>query len=117
MEINICFRSIDEKHYLNQKILNGKLLAQESVLMQFGYSVSQTEGLSETRRQKILSVLVDNNILSKSEIISYLDFFISQRQNDKYAIAVSKWTNDRNYIREYKIGEYSRVGAVYKSET
>ena len=84
--------------------------------MQFGYTVSQTEGLSEERRHKILSVLVDNHILTKSEIISYLDFFINQRKNDKFAMAVAKWTIDRNYIRNYKIGEYSRIGVVYRND-
>ena len=112
----VAFRTVDEKRYLSQSYLNGKLLAQESILMQFGYTVSQTEGLSEERRHKILSVLVDNHILTKSEIISYLDFFISQRKSDKFALAVAKWTIDRNYIRNYKIGEYSRIGVVYKNE-
>ena len=112
----VACRTVDEKTYLNQTYLNGKLLAQESILMQFGYTVSQTEGLSEERRHKILSVLVDNHILTKSEIISYLDFFISQRKSDKFALAVAKWTIDRNYIRNYKIGEYSRIGVVYKND-
>ena len=110
----VVFRAVDEKNYLNQNYLNGKILAQESVLMQFGYTVSQTEGLSEERRHKILSVLVDNHILTKSEIISYLDFFINQRKSDKYALAIAKWTIDRDYIRNYKIGEYSRIGVVYR---
>ena len=112
----VAFRTVDEKNYLTQSYLNGKLLAQESILMQFGYTVSQAEGLSEERRHKILSVLVDNHILTKSEIISYLDFFISQRKSDKFALAVAKWTIDRNYIRNYKIGEYSRIGVVYKND-
>ena len=81
---------------------------------QFGYSVSQAEGLSEARRHKILSVLVDNHILTKSEIISYLDFFINQRKSDKFAMAVAKWTIDRDYIRNYKIGEYSKIGVIYR---
>lgn len=112
----VVFRAVDEKNYLSQNYLNGKLLAQESILMQFGYSVSQTEGLSEERRHKILSVLVDNHIMTKSEIISYLDFFINQRKSDKFAMAVAKWTIDRNYIRNYKVGEYSKIGVVYRND-
>ena len=111
----LIFRSIDEKNYLNHNYLNGKILAKESILMRFGYSVSQAEGLSEYRRHKILSVLVDNSILTKSEIISYLDFFINQRKSEKFALAVSKWEIDREYIRKYKIGEYSKIGVVYKN--
>ena len=111
----VAFRSVDEKSYLSQNYLNGNLLAKESILMQFGYSVSKAEGLSEARRHKILSVLVDNHILTKSEIISYLDFFINQRKSDKFAMAVAKWTIDRDYIRNYKIGEYSKIGVIYRN--
>ena len=67
-------------------------LAQESILMQFGYNVSQQEGLSATSRQKILAVLIDNKIMTKNEIISYLDFFISQRsKQSRMEIAISKY--------------------------
>ena len=111
----VAFRSVDEKSYLRQNYLNGNLLAKESILMQFGYSVSQAEGLSEARRHKILSVLVDNHILTKSEIINYLDFFINQRKNDKFVMAVAKWAIDRDYIRNYKIGEYSKIGVIYRN--
>lgn len=111
----VACRSTDEKSYLNQTYMNGKKLAQESILMQFGYTVSQAEGLSEERRQKILSVLVDNHILTKNEIISYLDFFISQRKSDKFALAVAKWELDRKYISNYKAGEYSRIGVIYRN--
>ena len=97
--------------------VNGMKLAQESILMQFGYTVSQEEGLSASRRQKILAVMIDNKILSKSEIISYLDFFISQRQyQSKFELAVSKWEADREFVQEYKVGEYTQFGvnAIYR---
>lgn len=46
-------------------------LAQESVLRQFGYSVGQEEDLSREQRRNILSAIIDYNVLTKSEIISY----------------------------------------------
>lgn len=116
MGVVLC-RICDEKSYMKNSFVNGMKLAQESILMQFGYTVSQTEGLSATRRQKILAVIIDNHILSKSEIISYLDFFISQRQyQSKFEIAVSKWETDREFVQEYKIGEYTQFGvnAIYR---
>ena len=88
-------------------------LAQESILMQFGYTVSQEESLSASRRQKILAVMIDNKVLSKSEIISYLDFFINQ---SKFELAVSKWEMDRDFVQEYPTGEYTQFGvnAIYR---
>lgn len=116
MGVVLC-RVCDEKSYMKNSYVNGIKLAQESILMQFGYTVSQTEGLSATRRQKILAVIIDKHILSKSEIISYLDFFISQRQyQSKFELAVSKWETDREFVEEYKIGEYTQFGvnAIYR---
>ena len=114
--VPIC-RISDEKTYAKAGYLNGIKLAQESLLMQYGYNVSQTEGLTEKVRHKILAVLIDNHIMRKSDIISYLDFFISQRQNQsKFELAVSKWAADRDFVSDYRIGEYSAYGinAIYR---
>lgn len=110
MGVVLC-RICDEKSYMNSLGTNGMMLAQESILMQFGYNVSQKEGLSASRRQKILAIMIDNKVISKSEIISYLDFFISQRQyQSKFELAVSKWEADREFVQEYKIGQYTQFG-------
>lgn len=113
----ILCRISDEKSYMKNSFINGMKLAQESILMQYGYNVSQEEGLTETRRQKILAIMVDKHVLSRSEIISYLDFFINQRMfQSKFELAVSKWEADRNFISQYRVGEYSQYGvnAIYR---
>ena len=68
----ILCRVTDSKTYAKGGFMNGSKLAQESILMQYGYNVSQTVGLSARQRQKILAVMIDNKVLSKSEIISIL---------------------------------------------
>lgn len=113
----ILCRVTDEKNYMKSGYINGMKLAQESLLMQYGYNVSQTEGLSATGRQKILAVIIDNKIMAKSEIISYLDFFISQRSSmNNMGIAISKWETDREFVENYKIGQYTQYGvkAIYR---
>ena len=92
-------------------------LAPESLLMQYGYNVSQAEDLTATRRQKILAVIIDNKILSKNEIINYLDFFIHQHgKRNNMERAISKWEDDREFVEEYKSGEYTKYGvnAIYR---
>ena len=103
-------RISDEKSYLYGDVSkNGMRLAQESVLMQYGYTVSQEEGLSPLRRRKILSLLIDNGVLTKSDIISYLDFFVSQRKNQpRMERAIAKWERDREFISGYKAGNYTQ---------
>lgn len=107
----ILCRITDEKTYLKGGFMNGAKLAQESILMQYGYNVSQMEGLSATRRQKILAVIIDNKVLSKNEIISYLDFFIRQHgRRSNMELAVAKWEDDRDFVEHYRIGEYTQYG-------
>lgn len=113
----ILCRVTDEKNYMKSGYINGMKLAQQSLLMQYGYNVSQTEGLTATGRQKILAVIIDNKIMAKSEIISYLDFFISQRSSmSNMEIAISKWETDREFVENYKIGQYTQFGvnAIYR---
>ena len=113
----VLCRVTDEKNYMKSGYINGMKLAQESLLMQYGYNVSQIEGLTATGRQKILAVIIDNKIMSKSEIISYLDFFISQRSSiPKMEVAISKWEADREFVENYKIGQYTQFGvnAIYR---
>lgn len=107
----ILCRIWDEKSYTHNDYTNGMRLAQESILMQFGYNVSQQEGLSATSRQKILAVLIDNKVMTKNEIISYLDFFISQRsKQSSMELAISKWEADREFVEQYRAGEYTQYG-------
>ena len=78
--MSIC-RTSDERAYLSGTMSETRMrLAQESILMQYGYNISQIEDLSSLRKKKILALFVDNNILTSSDVISYLDFFISQRK-------------------------------------
>lgn len=113
----ILCRITDHKNYMKNSLIGGMNLAQESILMQYGYNVSQAEGLTATGRQKILAVIIDNKILSKSEIISYLDFFINQRSKmSNMGMAISKWEADREFVENYRIGHYTQYGinAIYR---
>lgn len=117
--IPIC-RTMDEKTYIQNNVGNGmssySSLAQESVLKQFGYSVSQVDDLPLKQRRLILAALVDNNVLTKNDVIGYLDYFINSRKNQKnadgskkYSIAISRWEEDRDFIRNYKTGTFKEV--------
>lgn len=103
----------NEETYLEIK-KDGKMkLARESILMQHGYNVNKIEGLTEQDRHKILAVLIDNRIVTKADIISYLDFFINQRANIKnMETAISKWEADRDFVNGYRIGEYAAYGVA-----
>ena len=113
----VC-RVSNEKAYLsNNAFANGMDLAQESVLKQYGYSVAQEDGLTSMARRKILALIIDNHILTKNEVIGYLDFFINQRKNQsRFEKAIDKWESDREFVAEYQKGEYKQygIGGIYR---
>jgi len=110
MGIPLC-KIRDGKNYDTENMKAGDMnLADESILMQYGYTVNAVDDLSASRRQKILAVLIDNGFVSKSHIISLLDFFIAQRSGiERMSSAVDKWTADREFVEEYNPGTYTRI--------
>ncbi len=83
--------------------------AEESVLHMYGYTVSQTEGLRQEYRWNILGSLMDRNIMKKTEIINYLQFFIRHSQNRyNMRVACQKWQDDLAWVRKYNIDKQKR---------
>lgn len=112
----VC-RMYDWKAIESGSAAGNMMLAQESLLRQYGYNVNANEGLSSERRKRILQILVDNSIMTKSEIISYLKFFILQRKNNSsMKMAVEKWNSDKVFIENYKLGSLQNyyVGSFKK---
>lgn len=76
--------------------------AQQSILKIGGYSVAKNDGLSERQRQTILEYIIESGILSKADVVNYLDFFIRLNEGKKnMSYAVSKWRSDMQYLRNY----------------
>lgn len=93
-------------------------MATESILKKFGYSVSKEKGLPEDRRRNILAAIIDYEVLSISEINSYMSFYInskkSQRNSDgtlRYGSAIEKWDSDRKWLDSYKTGSFKEIQA------
>ena len=123
--IPIC-RTMDSKSYEKSDFTNSSYgnLASESVLKQFGYSVSMVDDIPSIQRKKILASIVDNKVLTKSEVISYLNYFINYRKNQKkddgslkYAHAISCWCEDRDWLDTYDVekAEVVRVKRIITS--
>ncbi len=95
----------------------GIQFADESILRQFGYTVSQKAGLTAQTRQSLLAVLIDKEILTPNDILSYLDSFINFRKDQsKYDKAIAKWKEDCEFVKQYRRGNYSmyKVAGLYR---
>jgi len=89
------------------ELKEGKL-NEVSPLRMWGYTVSKSEGYSDVQRQRILEDIIDYSVMSKDEVLSYLDFFMRLHYTNS-DWAVEKWKEDRDYIANYKLTSSKRV--------
>ena len=88
----------DEGH----NVFSDVVLAEASPLKLCGYSVSQQDGYSKETRWYIISKIIDRGIMSKSEVIRYLEYFISINGKKKgNQLALSKWKDDLKFTLSY----------------
>ena len=78
-------------------------MSAESLLHQYGYNVNAIDNIPTAKRQRILDTMIDNGVMTKNEILSYLNLFITQRQNNKFMQeAIGKWQEDIEHLLQYK---------------
>ena len=105
--------TLDELKGKGAAIFTGENMKAQSMLRRCGYTVNATDDLSETQRQKILALVLENHLYSASELYNFLDWLIGyhgrNRQRDMSA-AVAKWTADRDFVANYKANNRRTVG-------
>lgn len=78
-------------------------LNSESIMHSFGYNVNANENLSTLQRQIVLKNIVDNEIMSKNEIINHLSYLYNRSKNlTNYSQACRRWKEDIDFISDYK---------------
>lgn len=101
---NFC--ELSEDGYTPEKN-NG--MAAESKLMICGYNVKRG-GLDTCQRQDLLRNIIYNGILSKYEIIQYLEHFIGfNGQRGRMYSAVEKWQSDLTFVRNLDVEYHPTV--------
>ncbi len=79
-------------------------LSSESIMYSYGYNVNENDDLSIYQRQTILKMLVDNKIMTKSEILSHLNYLYRRSIGLKnFRHARLKWREDIDFINDYSI--------------
>lgn len=77
-------------------------MASESPLKLCGYNVSLAEGLSATTRQFLLAKIIHGGIMSKLDVIHYLEHFINMNGAKKEnVLALEKWCDDLDFVHKY----------------
>lgn len=94
-------------------IISGDEFNTESLLHQIGYNVNSQEGLTSEQRQNLLKLAIDNGLYSISGLLSFLDWLIARNKkvlNRDMSQAISKWTEDRFFVANYKNNTQRKVG-------
>lgn len=76
-------------------------MAAESPLKLCGYNVSQTGGLATGTRQFLLAKIIHDGIMSKLDVIHYLEHFINMNGAKKEnVLALEKWSDDLDFVHK-----------------
>ncbi len=107
--------------YIKENNTNNYDLNQESILHAFGYNVNSINNITETQRRKILEYLINNNILPKHKIISYITYFINiHKGHNNFKNAIEKWESDIDYLKKIEMAKKYVVNSIktvnYKKE-
>lgn len=93
----------------DRNIFSDVVLAEASPLKLCGYSVNQQDGYSKETRWYIISKIIDRGIMSKSEVIRYLEYFININGRKKSnQLALSKWKEDLKFTLSYESSKQER---------
>lgn len=72
---------------------------EESLLRRHGYTVSQEEGLSPSERQRILSMVIRNRMMTPYEVINHIEKMVNLRDmQSRYDLACKKWREDMMFV-------------------
>lgn len=83
-----------------------------STLWVHGYNVNHNKNLSHAQRKTILTMLLQDEILTKAEITSHLDSLISRAgHRNNWENAREKWIQDRNFVSNYNADVTTIVNA------
>lgn len=109
----ILCRMVHEKYVSSKRSGNFyDTLSHESWLKQYGYSTNSQSNLTDVQRRQILICLMESDPSSRQRIVNHLNWLIQQHKNQVNMLsAVAKWTSDRVFVENYKIGS-TRVVAM-----
>lgn len=113
----VCSRVITIAEY--KKIIDTGFYswAQKSLLRSYGYTVNSQEGLSDVERHRILSFVIENEIMKIDEIISFIEWLIRRNSGKNLYNAIAKWNKDISFVRNYKpIKGIVKVKDIYKKK-
>lgn len=113
----ICCRIITIEEYIKIRESGFDSWAEKSLPRSYGYTVNAQDNLTDYERHRILSFIIENDIMKADEVIGFIEWLVRKNGSDKYYFARQKWNRDIAYVRNYKPVEgVVRVRDIYKKQ-
>lgn len=111
----ICSRVITLAEYKRIMESGFHSWADKSLLRSYGYTVNGQDNLSDRERQRILSFVVENEIMSVDQVINFIEWLINRNSRKDFHTARLKWNRDIDFLRNYKpVKGVVRVNDIYR---
>lgn len=111
----ICSRVITLIEYRRIMESGYHAWADRSLLRSYGYTVNVQDNLSELERHRILSFVIENNIMTVDEVINFIEWLIKRNGRKEFHAARIKWNRDIEFLRDYKpVKGIVRVKDIYR---
>ncbi len=111
----ICCKLITVEEYKKIRNSGYDTWAEQSLLKCYGYTVNATDNLSAKERQRILSFIIENDIMSIRRVIDFISWLIGRPGGYNLANARRKWQEDIDYLQHYVPAEnVAIVGSFVK---
>ena len=108
----LCHRVVTENEYLKVR-KNYNSWNDKSILSSYGYNVNAQDDLSDQERHDIIAFVIENNICTSEEILSFLEWLVRKR-GYRFPDAANKWERDIEFTKEYiPEGGKFKVGEIY----
>ena len=93
--------------------------ANQSILRQYGYTVNQSDNLSRIERQTILDLVISNEVMSRDDVIDFLEWLLNRNSgNRNMDQAIKKWNEDIDYLRggKYPKATNFKIRNIFESK-
>lgn len=106
----ILCQIISKKDYEKRAKYKTQTEGKESRIHELGYNVNQGSNYTNKQRQTILSNIIENTEIDKSEIQSLIRRCINQHKSQSnYSNAVRCWEMDYQFLSTYKHGDIPQI--------
>ena len=108
----ICCRVVDISEFIGNRDRSD--WAEESVIKQYGYSVSKVSGLTTKERHAILDFIIGCEIMPKSRVINHIEWLVKQNSGRRTNMvdAINKWNDDLIYLHGETVGQNIKIRRI-----